>query len=506
MISRKIYGPPGTGKTTKLIGNRNKNIKGYVSTFIKLGTSIDKIGYFTFTTKAANEAIDRMMEYFPQYSRKDLKYFRTLHSLAFQRLGMKKSEVMQDEHYEDIGRKVGIEVTVYSDGQESTGFVDSNSEYFNLINAARIKGINWEEEYNTAMYSPDLDKRTLKILKDEVDNYKKSFVLRDYTDMIEEFNMAKLCPKYDVVFIDEAQDLSPIQWKMVDILRKNSKYVILAGDDDQAIYGWAGADVKKFQDIPAKKDIILPQSHRVPVAVQHIADKILERIPDERKIKKKWKARDEEGFVDHITAIEDAPLYEGDWLILARTNDRLEKLKPILKDMGLYFQIKGRKSFKASLFRSILNYTRWQNKGDKLSLSEVKDILACTQSYHTVREERLYDLTEFGFSNTQRWFDVFKVDPEECLYIRDMLQHEEKLHCNARIELSTIHSAKGGEATNILLILDNTKTIRQAVEKSTEKEDEENRVWYVGVTRTLQNLYIMTAKKESHGYDIESLG
>ena len=39
-----------------------------------------------------------------------------------------------------------------------------------------------------------------------------------------------------------------------------------------------------------------------------------------------------------------------------------------------------------------------------------------------------------------------------------------------------------------------------------EKEDEENRVWYVGVTRTSQNLYIMTAKKEARGYDIESLG
>ena len=45
---------------------------------------------------------------------KILKYFRTLHSLAFTRLGLKKSEVLQDEHYEDIGRKLGIEVTVYS--------------------------------------------------------------------------------------------------------------------------------------------------------------------------------------------------------------------------------------------------------------------------------------------------------------------------------------------------------------------------------------------------------
>ena len=498
MISRKIYGPPGTGKTTKLID--------YVKTFYKLGTPLDKIGYFAFTTKAANEAIDRMLDAYKHLQRKDLKHFRTLHSLAFNRLGMKKSEVMQDEHYEDIGRKLGIEVTVYSNGQETTGFVDSNSEYFNLINAARIKEVSIEDEYNTGMYSYELEKNLLHILEEELNNYKDSFKLYDFTDMIEKFNVAKLCPKYDVVFVDEAQDLSPIQWKMVDILRENSKYVILAGDDDQAIYGWAGADVLKFIATQAKKDIILPQSYRVPRNVQDIANKILDRIPDDRKVKKNWKSRDEEGKVNYITTIDDAPLYEGNWLVLARTNDRLEKLKPLLKDMGIYFQFKGRKSFTASLFRSILNYTRWQNKGDKLSLSELKDIFECTQSYHTLREERLYDLKEFGFSNTERWYDVFKINPDECLYVREMLRQEENLHKDARVQLSTIHSAKGGQADNVLLILDNTKTIREATEKSDDKHDEEHRVWYVGVTRTKQNLYIMTAKREDRGYDIESLG
>ena len=498
MISRKIYGPPGTGKTTKLLQ--------YVKTFLKLGTDIDKIGYFAFTTKAANEAIDRMLDYHTPFQKKDLKYFRTLHSLAFNRLGMKKSEVMQDEHYEDIGRKMGIEVTVYSNGQESTGFVDSDSEYFNLINAARIKEISIDAEYNTGMYSYELEKNLLHILGGELDNYKQSFKLKDFTDMIEAFNVSKLCPKYDVVFIDEAQDLSPIQWKMVDILRENSKYVILAGDDDQAIYGWAGADVKKFQDIPAKKDIILPYSHRVPIQVQNLADKILSRIPDDRRVKKNWQAKEEEGAVHYITAIDDAPLYKDDWLVLARTNDRLEKLKPILKDMGIYFQFKGRKSFRSTLFRSILNYTRWQNKGDQLSLSETRDVLDCIPYTHALKEERLYDLKEFGCSNTKRWFDVFKVDPEECLYIRELLRNEEELHKDARVQLSTIHSAKGGEAKNVLLILDNTKTIRNATEKSQAKEDEENRVWYVGVTRTSKKLYIMAAKKEAHGYDIESLG
>ena len=506
MITRKIYGPPGTGKTTKLIN--------YAKTFYKLGTPLDRIGYFAFTKKAANEAVNRMLDAYKHLQRKDLKHFRTLHSLAFNRLGMKKSEVMQDEHYEDIGRDLGIEVTVYSDGQETTGFIDSNSEYFNLINAARIKGTSTdrkkdiEDEYNTGMYSQDLDKRLLNILFDELNNYKDAFKLKDFTDMIEKFNVAELCPKYDIVFIDEAQDLSPVQWKMVDIIRENSKYVILAGDDDQAIYGWAGADVKKFQEEPSKKDIVLPQSHRVPKKVQDIANKILDRIPDERRIKKHWKAREEEGCVDRITAIEDAPLHEGGWLILARTNDRLDKIKPILRDMGIYFQFKkGRKSYKATLFKSLVNYTRWADKGDKLSLTEIKDIFDyAPYDRFEGKEERLYDLKEFGFSNTDRWFDVFTMDPEECLYIREMLRRKEELSKDARVQLSTIHSAKGGQAENVLLILDNTRTIREAVEKSFEKADEEHRVWYVGVTRTSQNLYIMAAKKEAKGYDIESLG
>ena len=491
---RKIYGPPGTGKTTRLIN--------YVKTLVKFGTPIDKIGYFAFTKKAAEEAVNRTLDLYPKYGKKDLKYFRTLHSLAFTLLGMKKSNVMQEEHYEDIGRQLGIEVTVYSSGEEKTGFVDSDSEYFNIINAARIKGITIDEEYNTDMYSQDIDKHLLQILKDEVDNYKKAYGLVDFTDMIERFNVSELCPKYDVVFIDEAQDLSPIQWKMYDILKKNSKHVILAGDDDQAIYGWAGADVARFQSEPAK-DIVLPQSYRVPGAVQEIANCILNRIPDHRRIKKNWKARKDIllPVIQRITSVEDAPLHLGDWLILARTNDKLTKIQSILKDMGIYFEIKGRKSYRTRLYKSIQDYTRWTT-GDMLSLSECKDLFEFLELDTELTDERMYDLKEFGFSFTDHWYEAFKADPEECLYIREMMRNEEKLSKAPRVKLQTIHAAKGGEANNVLIILDNTKKIREAVEKSQDKYDEEQRVWYVGVTRTKQNLYIMEAKREDRGYDI----
>jgi superfamily I DNA/RNA helicase len=221
-------------------------------------------------------------------------------------------------------------------------------------------------------------------------------------------------------------------------------------------------------------------------------------------LKKKWKARDEDGFINFVTSIEDVPLHEGKWLVLARYNDKLIKLGPSLRDRGIYFEYKKRKSYKTRLYTAIENYKRW-TKGSQLSISECKDLFEFFGKEFPEKEERLYDLKEFGYSHTQRWFEVFETEPEDSLYIRNMMEAGEKLSREARVKLSTIHSAKGGEADNVLLIMDNTKTIREATEKSLDKEDEEHRVWYVGVTRTKQNLYILAAKKEDKGYDIESI-
>jgi len=69
-----ILGPPGTGKTTKLLG--------LVESYLDRGVAPDRIGYFSFTRKAAQEAVVRAMIRFGM-SEKELPYFRTLHSLAY---------------------------------------------------------------------------------------------------------------------------------------------------------------------------------------------------------------------------------------------------------------------------------------------------------------------------------------------------------------------------------------------------------------------------------------
>ncbi len=84
-----VLGPPGTGKTHTLLNEVDNCLK---------QTDPNKIGYFAFTQKAAYEARDRAMEKF-NLTEDDLPNFRTLHSLAFRRLGIKKENVYRPKQF-----------------------------------------------------------------------------------------------------------------------------------------------------------------------------------------------------------------------------------------------------------------------------------------------------------------------------------------------------------------------------------------------------------------------
>ncbi len=104
----------------------------------------------------------------------------------------------------------------------------------------------------------------------------------DFTDMVEKYVKEIDPPEYKVFIVDEAQDLTPLQWEFVNKVAATSKRVYLAGDDDQAIYEWNGAKVRCFLDFPGKI-FILNKSYRLNEVILNFSKEILKFITERQE-------------------------------------------------------------------------------------------------------------------------------------------------------------------------------------------------------------------------------
>ena len=478
----KVIGPPGTGKTRKLLNEAHR--------YIKKGIPLDRIGYFAFTRKAAREARDRYLKVETHLTKKDIQHFQTLHSLAFNNLGLKEENVMQELNYKAIGESCGIQIKYASyEANSWNGIFSSNSEYLNIINLARVKQIHPLDQFNKNEHLTHIERNKLDGINKEIDNYKNVHGLIDFTDMLDKFlKKGNIKNKFDVIFVDEAQDLSLIQWAVINKLEKENKGVDIwiAGDDDQAIFGWAGADVNSFINWKAEK-IPLEQSERVPSQIQQIALSIIERV-EENRLNKNYHPKKEKGEIFQRFKLIDIDMTKGDWLILTRTNHLLKPIPAILKRQGLFFETAQGNSISKSFYEDIQTW------------NEFKQGLAPPD----IKRQRLEELTgEKNLNINLSWDAAFKnVSLPKREYMRAMLHNEEDLSKPPRIKVSTIHGAKGGEATNVVLFLNQTINTIKGAKKSKSKQDEEYRVWYVGVTRSMKNLYLIKSNNKKKEFKI----
>jgi len=490
-----VLGPPGTGKTHTLLNKVDDYLK---------ETDPDKVGYFAFTKKAANEAKERAMDKF-NLGEDDLPYFRTLHSLAFKRLGINKENVMQRRHYEDLGQKINLPLDYNDYDEEETGLFTTKSDYLRIINLAKLRNITIDQQFNLGEHNQDVEYDKLNIIANELERYKKEYNLIDFNDMILDFVKSDKSPKFDVVFIDEAQDLSRMQWDMVNHFNTQDSFI--AGDDDQAIFRWAGADVDRFITQTGKM-LNLTQSVRIPRKVHDFAMKIIERVSN--RIHKEWKPKTVEGSVRIHESFEDVDLSTGEWMVLTRTRHMLDAIEETLKTRGLYFENKFKKSFEKDIQDAAID---WHNllRGQLLNSKQLDNIAKYMGPNHWHKKkmkgmvkESFYGIDQlikdYGLQMKLDWFEAFNdcsTDRKE--YIRAMRRNGESLKDNPRIQLSTIHSVKGGEKQNVVLLTDLTHNTNKAYEKN---PDDENRLFYVGATRTKENLHIIQPKDDYKSFQI----
>ena len=471
----KIYGPPGTGKTFRLI----RRVKAYE----RKGVPLHKIGYFAFTRKAAEEARKRI-----NVSEKEVPYFQTLHAFCYHLLGLNEEDIIQPYHYEDLGKKLNIRVS-FTDkyNEEETHFLTCNNPYFQMIQRAINKDITIRKEFDLNEHDKkqvkDFD--TLDHIYKNLQIYKNKNSLYDFNDIIKSVINSNKIPHFKAIFIDEAQDLSPLQWQLYDKLKEHCDQIYLAGDDDQAIYAWAGADVKRFVQEPAKERI-LKQSRRISMAVQAEARYPIMRIEGVRK-KKFYRPRSYDGESRYIADLNQVDLTKGKWLILTRTKSNLLDIMKDLRRKNFYYQSNKGKSFKVGMYEAAAAYTKWTNN-EVLNEKEINSI----KEY----------IPNADWDVKVPWYDKFIADQKEILYLRNLIASKENLKEKARIWLSTIHAIKGGEEDNVILSLHQGRTVQQGIKLSVDKQDEEHRVWYVGITRARNNIYKLRAKKKLKEYQL----
>lgn len=499
MSVRKVFGPPGSGKTTFLLN--------VVELELNNGVPPQSIGYFAFTRKAANEAKERAIAKFPHLNAEtDFPWFRTLHSLAFRCLGVTAKDIMKPEHYHDFAKQAGLEVAVET-GEEDF-VIRTDNPILNEINIARIRGEDLRTYYNRSQM--DIEWFHFEYVERAYRHYKNAHNLIDFTDLLEQvLQEADRLPSLEVLIIDEAQDLSRLQWELVEELCHRASRAFLAGDDDQAVYTWAGADVRSFLDFEGEITV-LDQSYRVPAKVHALAGDIVKRI--RKRQPKVWNPRDYDGEVQYYNDFEHVDISNGDWLVLASTNYLLNDMHTWIKSQGLLFERHGQRSIPESVMAAVLGWEALR-KGKEVPFQTVRLVYKYLGSEYIKRgfkqlkdadQEALYSMQtlkdKHGLLTDVIWHEALeKIGEDKRDYIIALLRRGTRIAGKIPIKLSTIHGAKGGEADNVLLRMDLSTKFAKEYEKNA---DDIHRLFYVGITRARKSLHIVLPKNQEKGFRI----
>jgi len=501
----KIFGPPGTGKTYTLI---EKVLKSY----LRKGVRPNDIAYLSFTNKAVNTAIRRAMESFPNYSTEDFSRFKTLHTYC--------RRYFPEEVFDPKDCTIDFALQTKVIKSSDKRLADDNFMYkdwsLGVYSKARNLLIDPEEAYKMESYKRD----SLTVFKRKIDTYEhyktgggeRSFI--DFDDMIERSISEVDFPPLKVLILDEAQDCTPLQWSVIYKMAPKVKRIYLAGDDDQAIYRWNGADPKYFTKFFPGRKVKLRKTQRFGIAIHRFSQVIRRGIRDSEE--KEYQPGDSKGSVKSYLSFKEIPFtaLQEDWYILGRINETVNELRMLAKDAGLYYKDnKGTKCFDQKQWEAIKAWTIISNN-KKIDKRAARNMVKYIRELEdpAYRLDKFWrnepDLKEYDFQTLKEWCGLTLEDkqknkpwfwilrrnfkPKQTRHFIRLLRRygQKELDKDPLITIDTIHSVKGGEANHVVLYSKGNYPSDFENKNKQEKSDE-RKVWYTGATRARKTLHLL---------------
>ncbi|THE65080.1 ATP-dependent helicase [Salinadaptatus halalkaliphilus] len=565
----RLFGGPGSGKTTALLDHVEEILE-------QDGVTFRDILVVSYTRAAAQEVRERLAERLDESPRALQGNVCTMHAKAYDLLDLSRSDVIGESEKEEFCEEFGLE---FEDEYSGAGRRTARSTTIGNKVIATSQWLQrtsrdvadwydvpfqWDEE--EVRLPPEIDPNAQEGNKytptwpsddDRIDvpeairgwrSYKGEQGMIGFADMLERVKQRSLLPSVDYLVIDEFQDITTLQYDVYEEWKPHMDQVLIAGDDDQVVYSWQGADPALLLEEAVDDDVILPNSYRLPSNVLNAVNKEIRHI--EHRQDKDLNPRKEGGAVEarrnasmlDVVRLVRRTLVEGEGTIMILFRARYQM-----------FQFIDEFITEGVPFTSLTDQRMWTDRltqyvraveaihaGEDVTGLQARRLADMLQESAFGTEERddLFDTIderqeEAGIDDLERLMIPASVVEDHVPFMptpdsaSDMLRKvtnfqkksvksyfsigEYKGMETDRVRVGTIHSAKGREADHVVVGTDLTeKVVEQMVAtvddptdvpgveeflKTTSPvpvlTDNERRVFYVGMSRARERLVLL---------------
>ncbi|WP_372910408.1 UvrD-helicase domain-containing protein [Salinigranum sp.] len=565
----RLFGGPGSGKTTALLDR----VEGLLEDDDIEVTDVLVVSY---TRAAAAEIRERLAERLDTNPRALKGNVSTMHAKAYELLNLSRGDVVGEKDKQEFCEEYGIE---YEDEYKSGGRRTARSTTLGnkiiatsqWLQRTRRDVADWYDvpfQWNVeeVRLPPDIDPNAQEGNKytptwpssdDRVDipeairgwrKYKGDNGLVGFADMLERVKQRSLVPHVDYLVIDEFQDITTLQYDVYEEWKPHMKKVLIAGDDDQVVYAWQGADPDLLLDTPRDEDVILPNSYRLPSKILNVVNREIRHI--EKRQEKDLKPRKEGGRVEGVhnpsmldlarnvryTVEQD----EGTVMVLFRARYQMFQFIDEFLPLGMPFSTLTDQRMWTDRLTDYVRAVEKLVDDDPVTGLEARRLADMLQESAFGSNERddLYDvIDEHEEAAGTDDLAAFTIPADEVRAVTpfvpdgasasDMVRKVTSFQRKSiaayfegpyqgmdpdHVRLGTIHSAKGREADHVFVSTDLTEKVVEQMAASVSDEelaahgiegftsttspvpiltDNERRVFYVGMSRARERLVIL---------------